>query len=362
MNRVLIVDNSPLIRSSLSKQVEDRNDQFLVAGTASNGQLALDWLDQHYADICITDVRMPVMDGIELLRQIRQRYPWMVCIMVSSYDEFSYAKESIQLEAVDYILKPIDPDILHATLLKSDAKLQQSRYNAAHKLLLQHLPSHRDLLTKWMDAIKTVQHETMPLLIVDALDTLMQWTQGRHYLLNALSMAWLNLLAEEMKLENLEIALFEGVDRGLGEPLLAIDQVRHYFRLCAVRRLEEGAQSFLEMAGNALDQPNRKVIEQMKEFLQQHYKEKINYQQLAASVMLSRNYMSDLFKQETGMTVGSYTVYLRMEEARRLLQSTLLKTYEVAHEVGYEDYIHFAKVYKKHFGYSPMEYRKKLGV
>ncbi|QJD84515.1 response regulator transcription factor [Cohnella herbarum] len=362
MNRVLIVDNSPLIRNSLSKQVEESGDHYWLAGTAANGMLALEWLEQNYADICITDVRMPVMDGIELLRQIRAKYPWMVCIMVSSYDEFAYAKESIQLEAIDYILKPVDRDLLYSTLAKSSAKLQDARYNEAYKLLLKYLPSHRDILARWMNELKLARRENIPLLIVDMLDILTKWTEGKYYLLNGLAMAWLNLLAEEMKLENLEITLFEGKDYAIGESVLSADKVRYYYRVCAVRRLEEGAEKFLDRVTEALTQPNRKVVEQIKQLLRKHYMEKIDYQLLASSVMLSRNYMSDLFKQETGMTMGQYAVYLRMEEAKRLLQDTSLKTYEVAHQVGYEDYIHFAKVYKKYCEFSPMEYRKRLGI
>ncbi len=362
MNRVLIVDNSPLIRSSLSKQVEQWYDCYRVAGTAANGQSALDWLERNYADICITDVRMPVMDGIELLRQIRGRYPWMVVVMVSSYDEFAYAKESIQLEAIDYILKPVDRELLYSTLEKSHDRLQQAKFNEAHKLLLQQLPSHRDMLGKWREYIKTTNLEDMPILIVDTLDMLTEWTEERYYLLNALSMAWLYLLAEEMKLEQVEITLSEGIDQGFGEPLLPCEKVKFYFRVCAVRRLEEGAQTFLTNARNIIEHSNRKVIDQIKEYLTKHFMEKLDYQLLASSIMLSRNYMADLFKQETGMTIGSYLVHLRMEEAKHLLQNTMLKTYEIAHQVGYEDYDHFAKIYKKYCGFTPMEYRKRLGI
>lgn len=362
MNRVLIVDDSPLIRNSMNMQISQLTQQYLVAGHADNGMSALKWLEENYADICIADVRMPRMDGLELLAQIRQRYPHMTCIIVSAYNEFEYVKESIQLEAVDYILKPVDPDVLRHTLEKASQKLQQSRYSEAYRLALRQLPGHKDMLSQWIHVIRSGQVEKLPLLIVDTLDRLTVWAEDRFFLLNVLAMVWLNAVAEEMKLENIELTLNEGVDAGLGDPQLPLCKQRYYFRMCAVRRLEEGSHAFVDITTRSLSQPSRKIIEEIKRYVQQAYKEKLDYRELADTVLLSRNYMADLFKQETGMTIGYYIIQLRMEEAKRLLQDRSLKKYEIARQIGYEDYDHFVKNFKKHYGLSPMEYQKRLGI
>ncbi|MDF2653429.1 MAG: AraC family transcriptional regulator, partial [Paenibacillus sp.] len=104
MYRTLIVDDAYPIRISLQKSVGDC-EFMIVSGLAQNGLNAIQWLKSNYADICITDIRMPKMDGLELLERIKVDYPWMVSIVVSSYDEFAYARRSIKLDAVDYILK-----------------------------------------------------------------------------------------------------------------------------------------------------------------------------------------------------------------------------------------------------------------
>ena len=95
MYRALVVDDVDAIRYSIAAQVDDLPVPVNVAGTAGNGKMALEWLNTYYADICITDIRMPVIDGLELIKKIRERFPWMASLVISSYDDFSYARSSI---------------------------------------------------------------------------------------------------------------------------------------------------------------------------------------------------------------------------------------------------------------------------
>ncbi|GFZ77720.1 hypothetical protein GCM10008018_24170 [Paenibacillus marchantiophytorum] len=145
MIRVLIVDDSMLICSSLSKSVSGYNDTTVVSGTASNGVMALEWLEDYYA-LCITDIRMPAMDGLELIEHINRLYPWMKYMVVSSYDDFQYAQSSIKLYALDYILKPIDPRAFHESLSSAMERIIQERNHEAAQLILRKLPMNRS----WM--------------------------------------------------------------------------------------------------------------------------------------------------------------------------------------------------------------------
>ncbi len=362
MIRVLIVDDSPIIRSSLSKWVDESSDSIAVAGEAANGLAALEWLDSYHADICVTDVRMPRMDGLELIGAINERYPWMACIVVSSYDDFEYAKQSIQLEAVDYILKPVDANILHHALKKAALKLDKSRRQFAAHLFIKKTPFHRPWLERWLEQLRTRNVSTLPLLIVDTLEMLEEWVEGRYDLLNALSMTWLNMVIEELKIGKLNLALDfdEGEDIGLGEKRLPKDQLRSYYRLCAVRRLEEGAYFLIEKMNTVHDQQSVKLVEDIKAYIEQHYAKKLSLQEVADYVAISKNYMCGIFKQETSMTIGNYIVFVRMREARELLLSTSLKSYEIGLQVGYEDVIYFGLLFKKQYGFSPMDYKKRI--
>lgn len=358
--RVVVVDDEHLIRSSLSNKISLYSDTTIVSGTAGNGVKALEWLETHYADWCITDVRMPVMDGLELIKQINERYPWMHCMVVSSYDDFSYAKESIQLGAHDYILKPIDQSMLNQALERMSRETHQARHNEAVDLLLRKLPHYRKVMDQWVEHLQTLQMENMPLLVVDTLDMLEEWTGETYYLLNPLAMAWLQMVGEELKKEKIEISLHEGKDLGLGEPTIPHHTLRRYFRLGAVRRLEEGVQRLFQSSKEAKDNPTRKAVDEVKAYIHENFAEKLSLQQMADQVCMSRNYFANVFKQETGTTIWSYLVTVRMQRARELLLQSNLRIYQIAAEVGYDNNVHFSQVFKEHYGLTPMEYKKRM--
>lgn len=360
MYRVLIVDDEHLIRSSLTKKVEQYSETVTVSGTAENGMKALQWLEQYYADILITDVRMPLMDGLACIGTVKQLYPWMACIVVSSYDDFQYAKSSLQLGALDYILKPIHQQSLNDALTRACEHLSQTRHLASTNTLVRRLPHFTPMLQRWLNQIQTVQVETMPLLVVDTLEMLEEWSENNFHLLNALSMTWLQLVNEELKKEKMEASLQEGDDLGLWDKTVPLDKVRSYFRLSAVRRLEEGAARLFLVGKEAMEHPTRKVIEEVKAYIREQYARKTSLQEIADRVNISRNYLANVFKQETGSTIWNYLTSVRMEKARELLLSAPFKIYQIAHEVGYEDHVHFSQVFKEYYGITPMEYKKRM--
>lgn len=360
MIRVLVVDDAPIIRESLTQSVEEFDDTIVVAGCAANGRSALEWLEKHYADLCITDIRMPVMDGLALIEQINNRFSWMMCMVVSSYDDFEYAKQSIQLQALDYILKPVKPEMLELALKKATHRLHQERSRDAASLLVKNMTEHRSWKERWLEQIRTLHMETMPLLIVETLELLENWVAGQYHLLSALSNAWLQTLVDELAVDKIHPELHEGKDLGLGAKELPLATIRSYFRLCAVRRLEEGAHRLMEAMRGVRDQQTVRRVDLIKEYIKRHFNKNINLQELAEAIGMNKTYMCTLFKLETGMTVLNYIVAERMGAARSLLLETDAKVYEIANQIGYEDVVYFSQVFKKHYGMNPMEYKRRM--
>jgi len=352
--RVLVVDDVAVIRKSMAKTLEPYCDAVAVE---SNGETALRWLENHYADICITDIKMPVMDGLELIEQINCNYPWMATIVASSYDEFEYAKQSIRLNALDYILKPIDETKLLPALQKAKQKLETERERLAAQLIVDHLPQSRRFIDDWLEKLQAT-HETIPLLIVDTLELLESWVGRNYYLLRPISYLWLKVVAEQFEhADPSDASIMTEPDLKIIQP---ISNIRSYFRLCAVHTLEKGAQWLLEIVKGNKDRQATTVIKKIKEYINRHLQDKINLQELADYVYLNKTYMCTIFKQETQMTIWNYIVAERMRQARDLLLNESLKIYEVAQRVGYEDVDHFTTLFKKHYGLSPLEYKRRL--
>jgi DNA-binding NtrC family response regulator len=107
--RVLIVDDEEDFTDTLTKRLRMR--QIQVSGVYS-GSAALDIMDRNPVDVVVLDVRMPSMDGIEVLREIKQRHPLIEVIMLTGHANVEVAIEGMRLGAFDYLLKPIEIDQL----------------------------------------------------------------------------------------------------------------------------------------------------------------------------------------------------------------------------------------------------------
>lgn len=125
--------------------------------------------------------------------------------------------------------------------------------------------------------------------------------------------------------------------------------------------LKEQLQPVEVKTGYAFESVNKKyVVEQLVNYLDEHFAEKISLDQIAENMYLSPFYISKIFKSETGNTPIHYLIKIRMERAHEILENGWEGSIqEVAARVGYEDAYHFSKLFKKHFGVSPSQVKKK---
>ncbi|WP_105619759.1 response regulator transcription factor [Vallitalea okinawensis] len=110
--RVLIVEDEPPIQRSLKKLIENINPSFKVADTAFNGDEAIEKLKHSDFHVVFTDIRMPVKDGFHVLNYINNHNLEIIPIILTGFEEFEYARQAIQLNVLDYLLKPVDVDSL----------------------------------------------------------------------------------------------------------------------------------------------------------------------------------------------------------------------------------------------------------
>ncbi|MCP1109508.1 response regulator transcription factor [Ohessyouella blattaphilus] len=125
--------------------------------------------------------------------------------------------------------------------------------------------------------------------------------------------------------------------------------------------LEENTFSFIEQILNQTVQTDAEagqVVHAIKSYIAHNYSGDLSLDTLAGSVYLSPSYLSRLFKRETGENLSSYVQNLRVEEAKILLRTTTLKTYEVAERVGIPDPVYFSRIFKKITGTKPKDYRQ----
>lgn len=115
MLKVLVVEDEEMIRKGIVLAVDWAAMDCVVVGEAANGLEALDAVERLAPSLIITDLKMPQMDGIEMLRELRQRGNNAYVIILTAYDSFTYAQSALRLGAVDFLLKPFhDGDLERA--------------------------------------------------------------------------------------------------------------------------------------------------------------------------------------------------------------------------------------------------------
>ncbi|PFN98102.1 DNA-binding response regulator [Bacillus sp. AFS076308] len=146
MFSVLIVDDEPLIRDGLKSLIPWSDHGFQVVDTAVDGYDALEKLKKHSIDLMIIDIRMPGMDGIQLIEAIRMTNSNIHFIILSGYADFDYAQKAIRFNVTGYLLKPIDEDELIEILGPLKAKMDKTK--EIIQLQSHNLSFHKDNLLK----------------------------------------------------------------------------------------------------------------------------------------------------------------------------------------------------------------------
>ena len=127
MLRIVIVDDEVLIREGLARMISKESSEFVVIRNFPDGKQLLEALPSLQFDVLITDIRMPQIGGLELIRLLKASHPHIRSLLMSGFVEFDYAREAIRSSAVDYLLKPINKEQLFEVLYNLDKERTQLR-------------------------------------------------------------------------------------------------------------------------------------------------------------------------------------------------------------------------------------------
>ncbi|AZN39235.1 response regulator transcription factor [Paenibacillus albus] len=252
MRLLIVEDEAPILRGLLRK-VKALDLPFQEIAGAPSAEEALEDLRQHPADLVMTDINMPQMNGLEFIQAAQNEDLCGRFIILTGYDDFSYARSALRLKVIDYLLKPINDEQLGELLTKIGEQIQ----------------AELDLQNEQEDEAEVELHED-------------------------------SFPAE-------------------------------------------------------MDKPD--AGKQMLEYIEANYQTDLSLSSVAEQVGLHPNYVSYLFKKETGMNVLAYIHQLRVVKAKELIvKRPNLPLSEVAVLTGFENPRHFYKVFKKHTGMTPRQF------
>ncbi len=335
---LMIVDDEAIIRNGLKHMASTQGSDCKSIRLAENGFDALSQIAEFIPDLVITDIRMPKMDGLELCKQLYEKYPYITVVVISGFAEFEYAQKCMSFGVKHYLLKPVVKKDIHELLDKllpelETNMLEPSQVNKYVEEIAEYIWQLNEQQTSerigdWLDYCigKTKSPRQLQILLHDFYTTLLQVLQTK------------------------------GHQSTVMEISLQGNQTEHIvnsFESALMRLLGELAQR----RGGYKD-----VMKEAIDYIDSHLGTEITLEEVAQYVGLTPNYFSMYFKKTMGVTFVNYRMSKRMELAEHLLAQPHYRIVDVAHGVGYEDYSHFAKTFRKVKGSSPTEYRARLGI
>jgi len=363
MYKVFFVDDEASMRAGIRDNIDWENSEFILAGEAPDGEMALSLMQEILPDILITDVRMPFMDGIELSRQAKKIMPWVKILILSGHDEFEYAKQAIAIGVEDYLLKPVTSANLMETLTVIAGRIDKERRSNVENLIA----SMQDISTSGrmplinvdklpvIDKLRYATKADAAGFVEDYLESFDGTARASFIFLYYIFMDVLlssSKIIEEFDGDAKEV-LSEYFDAGyMLQDGADIDKIRNL--------LKDVLERVVEFRDAATGSKYSDIIVRAQEYIKSNYSDKdISLHTVAKEVSVSPNHFSTVFSRETGETFINYITGVRIEQAKVLLKTTQMRTSDIGYEVGYNDTQYFSYVFKKQTGMTPKEFRGK---
>ncbi|GGG08332.1 response regulator [Paenibacillus abyssi] len=391
MWNLLVVEDESIVRIGLRYMIHWESSGVCWKAEASNGEEALEIVEKEDIHIVITDIRMPGMDGLEFAKQIKRRHPGVQIIFLSSYDNFSYAKEAIRIGAVDYLHKPtMDEEEIAVTLRKAVALLEETHADKQNFTEEEKNSLYLSLLDEYtfpdnprIPELESEDFESGYWLTVfrkrdDAAQVSGDSDNLRflsiQYLIDELvTKNWGGLVFHRNYREILWIApAAKAGETGMPERHKYLDSLRQkVLELLNVALIYSASPTYGQLNQlpsaymDALlqfpinEQSDNFIVRKSKEFVDNHLLEDITLTKVADALHISPGYLSRVFLKEIGENFSEYVIRNKIEYAQKLLRGTNRKIYEISDEIGYTNPHYFSKLFKERVGVTPMEYRNQ---
>jgi len=396
---VFIVDDEPIICKGLRETIEWDCLGLEISGEAHNGVEAMALIAATHPHILITDIRMPGMDGISLIKAIRAQDMSIRIIILSGFSDYQFLKEAIRLGVDGYLLKPIDTDELISNLknlvdtiekeqLRSlrlyqglellrantlnrlvTGEIGQSEFDEKAAFLNISLDAEHYLCAVYAPAPENGDADTFsdPVKALEMQHICHSLTEGKglSFIDSKNHLVFIFCGSSEDEVAANANAVLTCVQTQARESAGAANVTRVGLM---VHALEDVARSYAAASegfdrektvldSDPLDSRWKCVVSRTVDYISAHYHEALSLKQIACDCGINTSYLGQVFRKATGDSFTNYVNGYRVQRAKELLASTNLKVYEVSERVGFTDYHYFLKIFKKVTGNVPTDTR-----
>lgn len=401
--KLMIVDDEKYVVEYLKNLLDWSNYGFTSVKTFHNSIHAKNEAEKDAPHLLISDIRMPEISGIDLLKTIFDKKLPTKVIFLSGHSEFEYAQKAIHYGASDYLLKPIVKGKLIEAVENIISEIETEEVDYREHSGQEELPENffrslEAVLEMFLkDRSKEKEKDPFwelllkePLLfyqvpanavnkeiyagsvdsdsISDFYNTGYQWETASHYIglipahasesfqeINPYDhMVFSNefSLNDELRLKETYQTFF---GRKLGDSeskhIESSEKIKQENLLASFEKQEERQ----EQKGK-----NQSIIQAINHYVEEHLNEGLSLEELSKIVYFHPAYLSRFYKQETGEKLSDYIVKRRLVRAKQLLADSNLRVADIANLVGYRKSQYFIKVFKINCGITPNQYRRKL--
>lgn len=353
MLKVMLVDDMEIVRIGLKRMgVWGEKTGFVVVEEAKNGEDAIRKLEKNRFDLVITDIKMPKVDGMELLNHIVQRNLCSCVVLLSDFSEFSYARQGLILGAFDFLTKPANEEDMGNLLKRAYEHITNRRREAERVKKLEEVFQEKAEEFYQKDDIKKIAEliqSREPKAIDKIRHILERIAAGLDY-----DVIKLEGVMEKVVPKVMEAILLENnwLEKYINTDILfdlTVDQFTDYnemlnFIVLDMQKLFEFFKAI------QLGYPEKGTVWDVSNYILQNCDNGLSLQMVAEKLYMNKTYISEVFKQKTGIPFIEYLTMVKMERAKQLLAIDGVKSYEAAEILGFKDAEYFGKLFKKYTG------------
>jgi two-component system response regulator YesN len=404
---MLLVEDESFERNSLMNFIDWDLIGVQIIGEAANGAQGITMVIKLRPDIVLTDVKMPVMDGIEMSRKIRNIAPETQIIFLSSYDDFEYAKQAIDLSIQAYLMKPVNEGELLRVVKKASDEVAEKMLNErlydkmknnysislglarqalvnrmltgmqvsgedAHNLGLEWLQNKEDKLCLFLCIYNNEQLD----LNETSMETLNQncskiYRKSINVCISAGRLITLCAVTEQdgeqtsRKVEHLLQQFFNFKEKGVDilriEKVCDTDTARSPDELYK-EILKRNVIGYMEPSHVVSKMKNKQqIVNQIEQIIHTQYQMPITLESIAHMLHFTPNYIGNIFKTIKKISVNRYLMKVRMEKAEQLLLDSNYSINDISEQCGFGSITYFHTTFKKEKGITPSEFRQSRG-
>ena len=348
MYKLIIIDDEKWSREVVKRLIRFDKLHVEMVAEATNGYEGLEAIHTHHPDIVITDMKMPGLNGVELLKKISVDYPNLKTIVMSGFEDVQYLRQAIRSRSIEYLLKPIkeeDINLAVANCIEEIKRTKRTRLTSTRifKDELVQRDYHKFLKALNLTIIKHQAQEAKHVLF--GLNDFAKFITDSQTL-DLVKDSLINQIQQYLLTQNFDFTY-------------EIDEFRAESLDSLIKQMIPIYTEVLSQIESLTSVKYSGDVQSILDFIDQHFMYQISLNDIAELFFLSPEHVSRMFKKKTGEGITQYILRKKMEAAIDLIMTSDYSMKNIGELLGFENIPYFYKMFKKTYDCSPGEYKAR---